>query len=139
MDCVEEVPLPFPLNRLIEEICAQKLLPMPDVAARKTLSKITEESAIDVLKRVRSTTTPIYNLSGYIVFMVNKYGLVASTSSSSHGDAESIRLSSRYPSSPSSSVSSTPRSTPLTHSLRISYFRIINLFTVSPNGVRIQK
>nr|KAJ0194431.1 hypothetical protein LSAT_V11C800427290 [Lactuca sativa] len=109
MDCVEEVPLPFPLNRLIEEICAQKLLPMPDVAARKTLSKITEESAIDVLKRVRSTTTPIYNLSGYIVFMVNKYGLVASTSSSSHGDAESIRLSSRYPSSPSSSVSSTPR------------------------------
>ncbi|KAI3781775.1 hypothetical protein L2E82_11799 [Cichorium intybus] len=107
MDGVAEVMLPFSIERLIENICLQKLLPMPDVAARKTLSKISEESAIDVLKRVSSTTKPIYNLSGYIVYLVNRYGSVASTSS--HGDAESIRLSSQYPSSPSSSASSTPR------------------------------
>ncbi|KAL4572263.1 hypothetical protein LXL04_019033 [Taraxacum kok-saghyz] len=109
MEGVAEVLLPFSIERLLEEICLQKGLEMPDVAARKTLSRISEESAIDVMKRVSSTRTPIYNLSGYIVHLVNRHGSVASTSA--RGDVESMRLSSPYPSSPSSSASSTPRRT----------------------------
>lgn len=96
------VRLPFAVERLIEEICVQKLLPLPDVAARKCLSKIDEESAIDVLKRISLTSKRIYNLNGYIMYMANKYG------SSLHIQyAESIH---GYPSSPppSSSISSTP-------------------------------
>ncbi|XP_076912882.1 putative RNA-dependent RNA polymerase 5 [Bidens hawaiensis] len=81
-----EVTLPLSVNQLIKEICVQKLLPMPDVAARKSLSKISEESAVDVLKRISSTSTSIYNLSGFIVYMVKQYG--HSTS------AQTIRLSS---------------------------------------------
>ncbi|KAI3810840.1 hypothetical protein L1987_20463 [Smallanthus sonchifolius] len=96
-----EVPLPFSVDQLIEEICVQKLLPLPDVAARRSLSKICEESAIDVLKRISTTSTRIYNFSGFIVFMVNRYGSVAS--GSSHGEAESILLS------PSSTVCSSPK------------------------------
>ena len=52
MEGVAEVLLPFSIERLLEEICLQKGLEMPDVAARKTLSRISEESAIDVMKRV---------------------------------------------------------------------------------------
>ena len=51
MEGVAEVLLPFSIERLLEEICLQKGLEMPDVAARKTLSRISEESAIDVMKR----------------------------------------------------------------------------------------
>ncbi|KAL4567779.1 hypothetical protein LXL04_023373 [Taraxacum kok-saghyz] len=51
MEGVAEVLLPFSIERLLEEMCLQKGLEMPDVAARKTLSKISKESAIDVMKR----------------------------------------------------------------------------------------
>ncbi|KAJ0680708.1 putative RNA-directed RNA polymerase [Helianthus annuus] len=105
-----EVPLPFTVDRMINEICLQKLLPPPDAAARRFLSKITEESAIDVLRRVSSTSKPIYNVSSYIVWMVNKYGTLASAS---NGEAESVRLSPHYPSSPSSTACSSPQKSAL--------------------------
>ncbi|KAL8206154.1 hypothetical protein R6Q57_009705 [Mikania cordata] len=109
MDGEVEVPLPLSVNRLIEEICVEKLLPLPDVAARRSLSRIGEELAVDVLRRISSTTSRIYNFSGYIVYMVNKYGSVAS--GTSHREAESVGLSPSYPSSPSSSsVCSSPHS-----------------------------
>ncbi|KAK9055021.1 hypothetical protein SSX86_026100 [Deinandra increscens subsp. villosa] len=122
MDGEVEVPLPFSVNRLIEEICVQKLLPLPDAGARKSLSKIGEDSAIDVLKRISSSSTRIYNFSRFIVYMVNKFGSVAD-SSSSNGEAESIRLSSYYPSSPSSSsVCSTPQKSALYESQTLEEF-----------------
>ncbi|XP_071723572.1 probable RNA-dependent RNA polymerase 5 [Rutidosis leptorrhynchoides] len=96
-----EVQLPFAVDRLIEEICVQKFLPLPDATARRSLSEIDEKSAIDVLKRISLTAKTINNLNGYILYMVKKYGSIA------NGDAESIRCSSpQYPSSPCSSTSS---------------------------------
>ncbi|KAK1421861.1 hypothetical protein QVD17_24543 [Tagetes erecta] len=120
MDAEVEVPLPFSIDRLIEEIRVQKLLPSPDVAARKSLSNITQASAIDVLRRISLTSTRIYNFSGYIVYMVNKYGTLATTC---HGEAESVGVSSPYPSSPSSTAGcSTPQKSALYDSSTLKEF-----------------
>ena len=66
MEGVAEVLLPLSIERLLKEICLQKGLEMPDVAARKTLSRINEESAIDVMKR----DLMLYSLGGEEVSLV---------------------------------------------------------------------
>ncbi|PWA94619.1 RNA-dependent RNA polymerase family protein [Artemisia annua] len=101
------VPLPYSVQQLLEEICVQKLLPMPDAPALKLLAKITEESAIDVLNRIKMTSKNIYNLSGYISYLVKMYG----RSISDGQEVESLRFSDcGSPSSSSVSSSSTKQS-----------------------------
>ncbi|GKA72180.1 probable RNA-dependent RNA polymerase 5 [Tanacetum coccineum] len=106
------VPLPHSVQQLLEEICVQKLLPMPDTPALKRLANIDEDSAIDVLNRIRMSSVKIYNLSGYIVHMVKTYasaggGSVSGSNSYNGQEVQSVRFSDcGSPSSPSSSVSS---------------------------------
>lgn len=58
---------------------------MPDIIVRRIFSKITDESAIDVLKRITPSTKLIGNLNRYIVYMVKTYRSVASVRNSVHG------------------------------------------------------
>nr|XP_043622606.1 probable RNA-dependent RNA polymerase 5 isoform X2 [Erigeron canadensis] len=104
----ESVPLPLSVESLIEEMCVQKLLPLPNFSARKILFNIGEVAAIDVLRKIGITRTPIRDLSSYIIFMANKYYKSSSSSSFPIPDAESICISS--PSA--SSTASTPNRNP---------------------------
>lgn len=86
---------------------------MPDTAARKLLAKIDEESAIDVLNRIKMTSKDIYNLSGYINYMVRMYGAPGGGSMSGSNsfdgqEVQSVRFSDSG--SPSSSSVSSSKS-----------------------------
>ncbi|GKA12634.1 hypothetical protein Tco_0692180 [Tanacetum coccineum] len=113
------VSLPYFVQKLLEEICVNKLFSMPDTPALKRLANIDEDSAIDVLNRIRMSSVKIYNLSGYIVHMVKTYasaggGSVSGSNSYNGQEVQSVRFSHCVsPSSPSSSVSSSTPNTKL--------------------------
>ncbi|KAK1417362.1 hypothetical protein QVD17_26489 [Tagetes erecta] len=74
----ESVPLPPSVEQLIAKICSEKCTPPPDVSALRSLSRITEASAIEILNII-SASTSIRNFSGFIVHMTKDKSLTVSS------------------------------------------------------------
>lgn len=74
-----EVPLQPSIEKLITKICSEKCLQPPDPEARRSLSTITEASAIEILTTIAASSSQIRSLTGYIIYMVkNSSGAVCS-------------------------------------------------------------
>ncbi|KAJ0881660.1 putative RNA-directed RNA polymerase [Helianthus annuus] len=71
IDSSPEVPLPPSVEQLIAKICTDRCIPSPDVTARRSLSKLTPESAIEILNKI-AVSRQIREFSRFIVYMVKK-------------------------------------------------------------------
>ncbi|KAJ0745501.1 putative RNA-directed RNA polymerase [Helianthus annuus] len=71
IDSSSEVPLQPSVEQLIAKICTDRCIPSPDVTARRSLSKLTPESAIEILNKI-AVSKQIREFSRFIVYMVKK-------------------------------------------------------------------
>ncbi|XP_022017928.1 probable RNA-dependent RNA polymerase 3 isoform X2 [Helianthus annuus] len=71
IDSSPEVPLQPSVEQLIAKICTDRCIPSPDVTARRSLSKLTPESAIEILNKI-AVSKQIREFSRFIVYMVKK-------------------------------------------------------------------
>nr|QCD25904.1 RNA-dependent RNA polymerase 3 [Helianthus tuberosus] len=71
IDSSPEVPLQPSVEQLIVKICTDRCIPSPDVTARRSLSKLTPESAIEILNKI-AVSKQIREFSRFIVYMVKK-------------------------------------------------------------------
>ncbi|CAH9143443.1 unnamed protein product [Cuscuta epithymum] len=66
-----ESPLPPAVEALLQKICSEQSQVPPDVVLRRRLAAIGEEGAKEILKRVAARN--VRSLSGFIVYMLNRY------------------------------------------------------------------
>ncbi|KAI7728181.1 LOW QUALITY PROTEIN: hypothetical protein M8C21_001954, partial [Ambrosia artemisiifolia] len=83
-DSLPEVHLQPRVEQLITKICTDRRIPSPDVAARRLLSTISEESAIEILNKI-AVSREIRDFSRFIAYMVKKTTASVAVSSPTDG------------------------------------------------------